>query len=187
MADSNGETAPRRILSILSEAILVCVAGLVVALAANQLSPRGLNLARNYFPEATARANSTDSAAESQSGSVKSDITQTVSRDEQGRLDQLKARLKARGLGVVAGQEAMSLFRDPRYLQQLVVFVDARDQKHYSDGHIPGAWQFDRYYPEKQLPTVLPVCMSAETIVVYCAGGECEDSELAAQNLKEAG
>ena len=97
------------------------------------------------------------------------------------------ARLKEKGLQAVDGPEAMQLFRDPQYELESIVFIDARDDRHYQEGHIPGAYQFDRYYPEKHLPAVLPACLNARNIVVYCTGGNCEDSEFAALMLKEAG
>ena len=34
---------------------------------------------------------------------------------------------------------------------------------------------------------MLPVCQAAELIVVYCTGNECEDSELSALLLRNAG
>ena len=37
------------------------------------------------------------------------------------------------------------------------------------------------------MPTVLPMCLSAQKVVVYCNGGACEDSELAAVMLRDAG
>jgi rhodanese-related sulfurtransferase len=81
----------------------------------------------------------------------------------------------------------VELFRDPRYEQGLVIFIDARDDQHYAAGHIPGAWPFDRFRPEQYLPTVLPACLTAVKVVVYCNGGECEDSEFAAIMLRDAG
>jgi rhodanese-related sulfurtransferase len=70
-----------------------------------------------------------------------------------------------------------------------VLFLDARRTSVYEDGHIPGArpfsvWESDiddkvnklfdeRSSPEAQL---LP-------IVVYCSGGDCEDSHMLAQKL----
>ena len=97
------------------------------------------------------------------------------------------ARLKQKGLQSIDGQGALRLFQDPRYEQELVVFVDARGESHYLEGHIPGALQFDRYYPEKYLPAVVAACISAQKVVVYCTGGDCEDSEFAALALKDAG
>ena len=37
------------------------------------------------------------------------------------------------------------------------------------------------------MPTVLPVCLAAQKVVVYCTGGACEDSEFAALMLRDAG
>jgi rhodanese-related sulfurtransferase len=67
------------------------------------------------------------------------------------------------------------------------MLIDARDGAHYEKGHIPGAWQFDHYHAEQYLPTILPGCMNAQKVVVYCNGGACEDSEFAAILLREAG
>jgi rhodanese-related sulfurtransferase len=88
---------------------------------------------------------------------------------------------------VIASNDVVRLFRDPRYDQNLVVFIDARDDAHYAAGHIPGAHQFNHYRPEQYLPNVLPFCLGAMQIVVYCTGGQCEDSEFAALMLRDAG
>jgi hypothetical protein len=45
----------RSVPGILVEATLVASAGLALALLANQLSPRGIELTRNYFPERPTR------------------------------------------------------------------------------------------------------------------------------------
>ncbi len=149
---------------ILREALVIGALGLTMASVANLVSPRGLSLARDYFP---AKAG-TDSPAPSRPGA-------------------LPARLARHGLGLVDGLQARKLFDDPRYEQERILFIDARDDRHYQEGHVPGAYQFDRYYPERHLPALLPGCLAAETIVVYCTGGTCEDSEFAALTLTEAG
>ncbi len=99
----------------------------------------------------------------------------------------LAARLKAKGLQLLASDQVTQLSYDLRYEHGLIVFVDARDDRHYQDGHIPGAWQFDHYRAENYLANVLPVCLAAEQIVVYCQGGDCEDSEFAALTLSSVG
>ena len=80
-----------------------------------------------------------------------------------------------------------TLFHDPRFEQGLVVFIDARNDQHYLEGHIPGAYQLDHFYPERYLATVLPVCQTAEQILVYCNGGACDDSLQTAIFLRDAG
>ena len=83
--------------------------------------------------------------------------------------------------------QAAKLFRDPRFKQNSIVFIDARDESHYQEGHIPGAYEFDPYHPDKYLAAILPICRAAEQIVVYCNGGDCDDSETAAILLRNVG
>jgi rhodanese-related sulfurtransferase len=102
-------------------------------------------------------------------------------------LDAVAARLQQQGLQLITSNGVVELFRDARYEQGLVAFIDARDDHHYQAGHIPGAWQFNHYRPEQYLPAVLPLCFNAQKIVVYCNGGACEDSEFAAIMLRDVG
>lgn len=164
---------------VLFEAVLVAAVGLVFALAANALSPRGLRLSRNYFPgggELSAAVPTATNAVGGQVGASTADPLAATLR-----------RLEQHGLQIITGQDVAELFQDLRYEQGLVVFVDARDDQHYQAGHIPGAWQFDHYRAERYLPAVLPVCLNAQKVVVYCTGGACEDSEFAAIMLRDAG
>ena len=172
----------RELKRVLLEALVVAAIGLAVALLANLVSPRGLSLTRNYFPSGSTHGKI--------DGSANSNVTAVVTATNRGgqlAWESVAARLKEKGLQPIDFGEAMELFRDPQYAVDLIVFIDARDDRHYAEGHIPGAYQFDRYYPEKHLPAVLPVCLSATKIVVYCTGGDCEDSEFAALTLKDAG
>ena len=87
------------------------------------------------------------------------------------------------GIQLADSNMVVQFFQDPRYAQELIIFIDARDDKHYTEGHIPGAFQLDYYREENYLPTVLPACLTAEQIVVYCTGGNCEVSVFAAMTL----
>ena len=104
-----------------------------------------------------------------------------------GNPDLLAEQLRAEGLRPVDGNQMAMLFHDPRCEQGLVVFVDARNDQHYQEGHIPGAYQLDHFYPERYLGTTLPVCQTAEQILVYCNGGTCDDSLQTAIFLRDAG
>lgn len=153
------------------EAVLVGAAGLAMALLSNAVSPRGLKLNRNYSPghalaEVVARSGDGDTnAATANTGLV-------------------AAQLRTEGLQSADAGQVEQLFSDPKRAQELVVFIDARDDDHYQAGHIPGAYQLDHYHPEKYLAAALPACQAAETIVVYCKGGSCEDSEQTALLLR---
>ena len=166
---------------VLVEGVLVGAFGAALALVANAVSPRGLALTRDYFPGAprplSLKVTATDTA-----GAGATTNTQAALAPES-----LAARLQARGLQVVGSNQVVQLFRDPRYAQQLVVFVDARDDRHYQEGHVPGALQFDHYRFENYLAAVLPACQTADQVVVYCTGGDCEDSEFTAITLSDAG
>lgn len=164
--------------SVLKEAALVAAIGLAFALAANTVSPRGLRLSRDYFPSAGT------SSAPAQNGAT---ATQPSPHSPADALQATIKRLEQHGLQVITSNGVAESFADPRYEQGLIVLIDARDDEHYQKGHIPGAWQFDHYHAEQYLPTVLPICMSAQKILVYCNGGACEDSEFATIMLRDAG
>ena len=164
--------------SVLLETVLVAVVGGALAFAANAISPRGLNLTRDNFPRPV--ANPSLWAA-----------TNTPPRKHSPNAGTgqagLAERLLAEGMHLADTEQVLKLYDDPRRAQELVVFIDARSDVAYQGGHIPGAYQFDRYYPEKYIPNILNVCRSAEQVVVYCNGGNCEDSEFAAVMLYQWG
>ena len=168
--------------SALAEAVVVGAVGLIVALGANAISARGLRLSRNYFPGAP----STAVVQANTNSSTGSGVAPVLVSSNQP-LDAVAARLQQQGLQLITSNGVVEVFRDARYEQGLVAFIDARDDHHYQAGHIPGAWQFNHYRPELYLPTVLPACLNAQKIVVYCNGGACEDSEFAAIMLRDVG
>jgi rhodanese-related sulfurtransferase len=75
---------------------------------------------------------------------------------------------------------------DPLY-GSMQFLIDARDDEHYQAGHLTGAYQLDHYRADRYLPTLLPLLLPADKIIIYCNGGDCEDSELAARDLIENG
>ena len=85
----------------------------------------------------------------------------------------------------IAGEDAASL-----HARGDVVFLDARRTAAYRDGHVAGArpfsvWESDvddkvrAFFAEGHEPSA--------PIVVYCSGGDCEDSHMLAQKLYLAG
>jgi rhodanese-related sulfurtransferase len=176
---------------ILLEGAFVAVMGVAFAFAANAISPRGLALTRNYFPSVPPSSTAPVPGASLRPGAAAANTNtasiNAVSTNAASPAELLAARLKAQGLHLVTSNQAAQLFLDPRYERGLIVFVDARDDQRYQEGHVPSAYQFDHYRAEKYLGTVLPVCQAAEQIVIYCIGGDCEDSEFAALTLSNAG
>lgn len=172
----------RELKRVLLEALIVAAIGLGFSLLANLASPRGLSLTRNYFPG----SKTVPGEVHGSGNSAANPGVASSNGAAPSAFEMVAAHLKEKGLQAVEGREVERLYQDPQYQMELIVFIDARDDRHYTEGHIPGAYQFDRYYPEKHLPTVLPACMNASKIVVYCTGGNCEDSEFAALTLKDA-
>lgn len=166
---------------VLLEALVVAVIGAALAFAANALSPHRLKLTRDFFG-----ANSRPVIAPAPAG-TNTTITAQNGTNAASSHELLAARLREKGISLVDSNQVIQLFHDPRCQQNLVLFVDAREDEHYRKGHIPGAYQLDYYRPENYLPTLLPLCQLAEQIVVYCNGGNCEDSEFAATFLLSAG
>jgi rhodanese-related sulfurtransferase len=185
MNDISSGTIPRRqwrvVHSILWEALLVMLACVAFAVVANQLSPRGLRLTRNYFPAGAGASRSVVRALPAGGPMAAGAVTNAPSSPL------LPTPSQANGRQMVASNQVLAWFADPRRLTQHIVFVDARNREEYLQGHVPGAWLFDPYDPEKYFPTVLPVLQAAEIIVVYCHGGKCDDSLTAATLLEQVG
>ena len=154
--------------------------GAAFAFAANLVSPQGLALARDYFP--TENAHAVRPAASS--GLPKTAGTNSVALTP---AQFLAAQMKEKGLQLIDRPQARQLLQDPRFRQNIIVFIDAREAESYQKGHVPGAYEFDPYRSGKYYDEVLPLCREAEKIVVYCNGGDCDDSETAALLLRDMG
>jgi rhodanese-related sulfurtransferase len=166
--------------TIFGEAVLVAALGAALAFAANQVSPLGLALSRDYFPTGTVNSvRPVPGAGLPRAAGTNSAVLSPAQF--------LAAQMKEKGLQLLEDNQAAPLFHDPRFQQNLIVFIDARDEEHYQQGHIPGAYEFDPYHPEKYFNSVMPVCQKAEQVVVYCNGGDCDDSESAALLLRDVG
>jgi rhodanese-related sulfurtransferase len=159
---------------VLQEGALVAVIGAALALVANGLSPHRLELTRNYFPGTTLNPQA-PVASTSLTGAAAATTNSLLS-----------ARLRDNGLQLAGSNQVTQFFRDPRREQDGIIFIDARDDEHYRAGHIPGAYLFDRFQPENYITNVLQVCLTAQQIVFYCNGGDCDDSEHAAIMLRDS-
>ncbi len=154
--------------SLFLEVAAVVAVGMLLAFAANGLSPAGLHdLSRNYLGSSTVDA---DAGTNSLSAP-----------------DQLRNRFAQEGLQLADSNQVIRLFHDPGYSQGQIVFIDARNEREYREAHIPGAYELDYYHPDNDLAQILNLCQAAQQIVVYCHGGDCEDSEHEALLLRDAG
>ena len=158
-----------RVRRTVTDGLVIAGVGVTLALAANHWSPRGLSLRRDYFPPPPPSLAATSGPA-----------ANPVNADRE-------LRFARRGLALAELAQTVAWFRDPRFAEGRIVFIDARDDRHFQAGHIPGAIQLDHYRLADHAASVVAACQLAEQIVVYCAGGNCEDSELAAADLLDFG
>ncbi len=177
---------PRR---TLAEALLVGAVALGLGFAANALNPDGLAIRRDYFRTAEpapassqpASPDSIESVPPAHSESAASEAAPPAFADAQEAAT--AERLRERDLQPWTHAQAVAAFEDPMYAAGGSLFVDARKDEEYEQGHVPGAWPLDHYHLERHLDEVLAVARDALQIVVYCNGKDCEDSELAALDL----
>ncbi len=142
------------------EALALLVLACVVGLVFNAQRSTGLVLARDYFPVVPGPGGG-DSTDPSMAGD---------------------GQLPRHGFNVVSLLEALEYYSRG---ESSIVFIDARDDAHYKKCHIPSAIQFDYYRPDDYMGDVLDFATDAEIVIIYCNGGECEDSIQAARYLTE--
>lgn len=164
MRRSRGNALTRMVLQV----VVVIGVGTLIALGANFLSPRGLDIHRNYFP----------------AGAANTPVTPAV----EGAPAAIPAiPIPVHEFSTVSTEELQAMTRDNRYVSRRFLVIDARNTKGFLSGHIQGALQFDHFQAENYLAEVLPACQMAEKIVIYCAGGSCEDSIFSARMLRDFG
>ncbi len=88
---------------------------------------------------------------------------------------------------VLTFEETAQLYDDPKYQTGEYMFVDARDDDDFAAGHVPGAHQCDHYQLDRYIDRVLEDAQRAEKVIVYCQGGDCDDSLMVCQDLEERG
>lgn len=147
----------------LGQAVVLVVLALVVGLGVNAVRARNsINLGRDYFQKPPV-------------------IVPPAPAPPQGAAQDPNAPAKPNGpttdqpFQVVTLEDVLKLFGDPKTTAGIYVFIDARADEPFQSGHIPGAVQCD-YYRQTDLESVLPRLYGAEKIIVYCNGGDCEDS-----------
>jgi rhodanese-related sulfurtransferase len=161
---------------ILLEGLLVAATGAVLAFAANALSPHGLKLDRDYF----------HLQLQAQSSQPNPGRLAAPAGNTNSAAEALAAKIKSFGLQPAESNLVSRLFNDPRREEDLILFIDARDEEDYKHGHVPGAFEFYDAYRDKYFDTVGPACQIAQQVVVYCHGGDqCDDSIDAAITLRD--
>ena len=142
--------------STLGQTVTFSAAVLVLALLNSLLNPWAMDLGTDYFP--TLAQSETEESEETQSGLPQHDF------------------------GVVDGEMVLEFLPDLEK-SDFAVLIDARSTAHYTEGHIPGAYQIDRYHLDEYVAKALPAMQKAGYVIIYCTGGDCEDSIFLATDL----
>ena len=107
-----------------------------------------------------------------------------------GQWDIAKGMINASPAGDAAGQpeeiDSVARAKD-LFDKENVLFVDARSQNHYENGHIPGAVSLPVGQFEERIEFFLNRYPPEQPIVTYCSGRTCEDSHNLAQLLSGLG
>jgi rhodanese-related sulfurtransferase len=88
---------------------------------------------------------------------------------------------------VTGGIRVIGLDRVQEIVQSGAIVIDARTAGEYEEGHIPAAILVDYYEMGRYLDDVLSRISPEQEITLYCAGPDCEDSELLARELYTMG
>ncbi len=137
----------------------------VLALGANAVRKTGsIKVTRNYFPK----------AVEAPSPPTTSAVTPKPKKLEHEYQE-------------IDFAELVKVFNDPATAQGLNVLVDARKDDDYAEGHIPGATHCYPYEGGPCVQAVVDQASGAERVIVYCGGGDCEDSIYLCRELVAAG
>lgn len=139
--------------STVGQTAVFSAAVLVLAVLNSLINPSAMDLGTDYFPT----------------------LAQNEGASEESGLPQ-------HDFGEVDGQMVLEFLPDLKE-SNFAVLIDARSTEHYTAGHIPGAYQIDRYHLDEYVPAVLPAMQEAGYVIIYCAGGDCEDSIFLATDL----
>lgn len=162
--------------------LILLVAGIGVAFVANAVRGDGsLKWRRNYFDKGLARRIA-GSARESSDGSKVHDSGSLASEAAATQKDRVPCSYQT-----VTFAEVVEILDDPKRTEGLYVFVDARKDDAFEAGHIPGAIQADHYQLDDYIDNLKERVVAADKIIVYCNGGDCEDSKFMCGDLLELG
>ncbi len=153
----------------LAEFVIVGAIGVGLGFCVNGLrASDSIVLNRNYFDKG--------------SGGVVTDAAASTQPEDAS--ESLKPSHPKHKFQTITFKEVLEAFNDAATGDGAYVFVDARDDSLYIEGHIPGALQCDHYRLDEYIDPVLDAAEMAEKIIVYCNGGDCEDSIYMCQDLK---
>jgi rhodanese-related sulfurtransferase len=160
----------RTVSATIAQTIVLLILGAAIGVGVNTVRGKDkISLSRNYFPPPSVTPATTHAAPTSNQAVP---TTQAAPKSEFQELTL---------------EQALEIFEDPRMATGEYVFVDARADGPYQEGHIPGAIQCDYYRSDTYLTRALSRVYGADKAIVYCNGGDCEDSLLVCREFLNLG
>ncbi len=151
--------------------VVVVVVGCAIGLGYNAIrSGQKINIERNYFKV------------------IVVDTDTTTLPDEPAKVptdDDSEGGFQHPFIPVTV-EEVMDIYESSAITGE-AIFVDARDQAHFEEERIPGAYNISNYNVDEDFALVEEYLDGPEIIVVYCGGGKCEDSIFLATELVDRG
>lgn len=161
--------------------LALLLVGGALGLGANSVRPKDrIQLKKNYFPVLPPA----DSGVPGPAGAKPLPPSGTTTGKGAGRENPPNAKPSTLNnpFTRVTLERMIELYQSSAYTHGEVVFVDARKDQPFLEGHIPGAIHIDRFDPDAS-EKARERLAAAESIVVYCGGGDCDDSIFLANDL----
>lgn len=174
------------------ELLVLGLLGIAVSFGANAVRETGfIKLTKDYFdkgnpgnktkPDGVALPADDSSSVATPGASMQSGRPASSSLSGGGVSTHLQ-----HGYQEISFDDVVGVLNDPQTAQGLNIIVDARKADLFNEGHIPGAIHCDPYEPQASIETVLARANGVEKVIVYCGGGDCEDSVFMCRELIEA-
>jgi len=142
---------------------LIVLITVAFAFTFNELNPKGIDVKHQYFPP------------------------KTVTRPPEPQATPTPGKSAEQQFQWINTEAVRAYFESQEYQRHEIIFIDARNEELFDEGHIPGAHLIDYYNWDEYISPALKALEKARKIVVYCVGGDCEDSRYVASALWDYG
>ncbi|MDE0960848.1 MAG: rhodanese-like domain-containing protein [Planctomycetota bacterium] len=156
---------------LMTGVLTILVVASMVALAANSVrSTNAIDLGRDYFPKlpevSTSKGNGEPTPLPVVTGTDPGDQIPVEPDDGIQRISFDDARDNFNSAEDEFGATGESIY----------LFIDARSRDLYEESHIPGAAWLYHYESDQLIDDLRPELEMAFFVIVYCNGGDCDDS-----------
>lgn len=170
------------------ETLLLACIGVALGFGANAVRSKGsIRVNKNYFDRGGQPTTTITVATglPSVSTPATNDSTQSADPASDAKVEHVEH--PPHPYQEISFSEVAEMFGSDDHEMGLYVFVDARGDDAFAEGHIPGSLQFSPYEVDRFLEPVFEMTQAALKVIVYCNGGDCEDSIFTCRELVSAG